>query len=246
MSSVQAGARAAIQTDRSWSQATVRLRSHAALPIVETELAGGARPFGPLEMSGSLSWSDWRKGGGALRTAHARAWPFLGCEPRRVLRWQRRAVPARRDGLPVLTEQNTVRGGEFQRAGRAARSSVRPRTRSRVRAPRPWFAFPSGEVSGGMGRGPLLGASPSRAGTPAGRTPEWIYQPSGLALASCIRTAHSSGNLDILARIEGRHRARWPCRPASHRRRSSGNTVFGSTSTSVSSPWRSSAGRTCS
>ena len=221
MSSVQAGARAAIQTDRSWSQATVRLRSHAALPNVETELAGGARPFGPLEMSGSLSWSDWRKGGGAAAYgARAELGPFLGLRPFAEFSGGQRGVPflLDDDGLPVLTEQNTVRvGGEFQRGGLQVGGAFISASADSVPAyglpyDREFGLFPGGEVRGWevTGRIPLFWEPLSLEGWYARWTdaPEWIYQPSESWRAGIVYS-HSplpSGNLDILARIEGRHR----------------------------------------
>lgn len=221
MSSVQAGARAAFQADRGWSQATVRLRSHEALPVLETELAGGARPFGPLEVSGSLSWSDWRKAGGAgAYSARAELGPFLGVRPFAEFSGGRRGVPflLDDDGRPVLTEQTTVRvGGDFQRGGLHLGGAFVGVSADSVPAyglpfDREFGLYPGGDVTGWevTGRIPLFWEPLALEGWYARWTdaPGWIYQPSESWRAGIVYS-HSplpSGNLDILARVEGRYR----------------------------------------
>jgi hypothetical protein len=221
MSSVQAGARAAIEADRFWSQASVRLRSHAALPMVETELTAGVRPFDPIELSGVLSWSDWRKGGGAgAYGARAELGPFLGLRPFAEVSGGRRGVPFLFDaeGRSVLTEQNAVRlGGDFQRGGLhlgGAFVSVSADSVAAYGLPfdREFGLFPGGDASGWevTARIPLFWEALAIEGWYARWTDSspWIYTP-GEAWRAGLVYSHSplpSGNLDILARLEGHHR----------------------------------------
>lgn len=221
MSSVQAGVRAAFETERLWSQASVRLRSHTALPVIETEVAGGARPVGPFEVSGAFTWSDWRAAGGAAAySARAELGPFHGLRPFAEYSGGRRGVPFLFDvaDRPVLTEQSSVRvGGDFQRGGLhlgGAFVAVSADSLASYGLPfdRGFGLFPGGEATGweATARIPLFWEPLSLEGWYARWTdaPEWIYQPSESWRAGIVYS-HSplpSGNLDILARIEGRHR----------------------------------------
>ncbi|HEX6937886.1 MAG TPA: Plug domain-containing protein [Longimicrobiales bacterium] len=221
LSGVQAGVRAAFEADRGWSAAAVRLRSHEALPAVEMELAAGLRPIAPLDVSGTLSWSDWRGASAMTYGARAEIGPLLGFRPFAEAAGGRRGVPflARADGGPVLTERTSIRvGGEFQRRGLRLGGAFVEVSADSVPTyglpfDRGFGLFPGGDATGWelTGRIPLFWEPLALEGWYArwNAASPWIYLPRETWRAALVYS-HSplpSGNLDILARIEGRHRS---------------------------------------
>lgn len=221
LSSVQAGVRAAFESDRGWSRATVRLRNQEALPAVETELTGGLRPFDPLEVSGSVSWADWRDGSSAAAYGvRAEVGPFLGLRPFAELSGGRRGVPFLRDsdGAPVLTDRTSIRiGGDFSRGGLHLAGAFLKLSADSIPAyglpfDRGAGLFPGGDLTGFevTGRIPLFWEPLALEGWYTRRwgAAPWIYLPEDSWRAALVYS-HSplpSGNLDVLARIGGRHR----------------------------------------
>lgn len=218
--SVQAGANAAYRSDRGWGRAAVRLRNDENLPLVETELAGGVNPFGPLHLSGSVGWADWRRGvAGGTYGAKIEVGPIFGFRPFAEVSGGRRGVPFLRDatGRAVLTERTSFRaGGDFEWKGLHLGGAFVGLSADSVATFGLPFDYGAGLFSGGelrgwevVGRVPLLWEPLSLEGSYVrwNGASRWIYTPQESWRAALVYS-HSpleSGNLEVLARLEGRH-----------------------------------------
>lgn len=218
--SAQAGLRAAYWSELGWSRASVRLRNQQGLPAVETELSGGLTALGPLHLSGTVGWSDWRDGASAVAWgAKAELGALFGFRPFAELSGGRRGVPFLQDstGAAVLTDRASLRiGSDFQWKGLHLGGAFVAQSADSVAAFGLPFDHTVGLVPGGdmrgwefTGRIPLLWEPLSLEGSyvrwisPA----PWLYTPKE-SLRAALVYSHSplpSGNLEILARVEGRH-----------------------------------------
>jgi hypothetical protein len=218
---VQGGVRAAYEGERAWARTALRARSHPSLPDFESEVAGGVRLPGFLALSGDLTLSNWRRDATAVSGGvRAELGPFLGVRPFAELSGGKRGIAGLVDaaGHPVFLERDAFRvGAEYERGGARLGGAYVVIDADSV----PAFGLPfdrsAGLFAGGEVRGwEVVGTIPlfwepltfegwytRWTGSP------WIYLPAE-SLRGAVVYHHSplaSGNLEILARLEGHHRS---------------------------------------
>lgn len=218
---LQGGVRAAYQTDRFWSNATLRGRGEETLPGLEADIAAGIRLPGKLEVSGDFNLADW------WAVPVATSWGLrAGIEPvtgvRPFVEWSTgtRGVPDLRDGAGrvLLTERDALRAG----AELSWRGATLGAAWNRIEADaiadfglpfdRTAAFYPGGTMQGLelTGRIPLFWEPLRLEGWYtrwSGANP-WIYLPSQ-SWRTALAYHHlplPSGNLEIDARLELSHR----------------------------------------
>lgn len=217
----QGGVRALYQTDRGWARTAVRLRDNENLPLTEAELAGGLRLPASVYLSADVSWTDWRDGIEATSFGlRSELGPFHGFRPFVEYNGGRRGVPFLRDtaGTALLTERTSLRyGADFARGGfHLGAAGVKLQADSIPDFGLPFDAtgrlFPGGTMRGLelVGRVPLFWKPLALEGwyTRWGGESSWIYLPEESWRAALVyhHLPLESGNLELLARLEGHHR----------------------------------------
>ncbi|HEX7052020.1 MAG TPA: Plug domain-containing protein [Longimicrobiales bacterium] len=216
--SAQAGARAAYQGEDAWAAGAVRLRSGAVLPQVEATLSGGARLPARLRVGGDVLLAQWADGPGTVAYGiRSEIGPFAGIRPFVEFSGGERGVPGLpgTGDAPVITDRTAFRAGaEYSRGGLhagAARVVLRADSLPDFGLPFDGTGrlFPAGELQGWelTGRVPLLWEPLSFEGWYtrwSGANP-WIYIPFESWRAALVYhdSPLESGNLEILARLEG-------------------------------------------
>ena len=218
----QAGFRAGYRRGGLEAAASARWRRNHGLPAWDVEFAAGG-PLGQiLAVDGSVRMVDWRGVGpswsGGVRVLGG---AFLGIRP--LAEWHTGAgsAPFFRDstGAPILTERTGYRlGAVLTRGGLELGAAALMLDADSVRAlglisePRGPHLYPGGRVRGVEASARVPTPWPSLylegwftrwwSGEP------WVYLPVESGLASLVfhATPLPSGNLEVLARLEGRHR----------------------------------------
>lgn len=218
---LQGGLRAAYQTDRFWSNASLRGRGEETLPGVEADLAAGFRLPGKIQVSGDFNHADWRAGQSATSWGvRAGVEPVSGVRPFVEYSTGTRGVPGLRDdaGHAILTERDALRAG----AELSWRGAVLGASWNRIEADaiadfglpfdRTATLFPGGTMQGLEVHGsiPLFWRPLRLEGwyTSWQGANHWIYLPGQswrTALAYYDKPL-PSGNLEIDARLELSHR----------------------------------------
>lgn len=224
-SGVQAGLRTAYDAGVARAATTVRFRTERGLPAWEGELAAGTTLEGILALDGALRLADWREGQRATSAMlRAQVGPVLGIRP--VAEWfsGKSGTPWLADtaGVPILTDRSGYRAGAEVAFGRLALSGAGVVLESdgvpdpAVAFGQPARLFPGGRVEGWEVTASIptpwkaLAVEGAYTRWVGGRT--WIYLPEelgrvGLALHT---TPLSSGNLELIARLEARRRGAMP------------------------------------
>jgi len=221
----QAGLRAAYQGPVLRAATALRARTARGLPALDGEISAGLTLGRALALDGSLRLADWREGQlAASQTVRVEAGPFFGIRP--VGEWfsGKSGTPWLADsaGVPILTDRSGYRAGLEATYGRLALSAAGVVLEAEA-VPDPAVALgqPTRLFPGGRAEGLELAAripTPWKILTLEGAYARWrgeatwIYLPEetgrvGLALhAVPLR----SGNLELLARLEARHRGAMP------------------------------------
>ena len=221
----QAGLRAAYSGPGFRAATSLRARSERGLPALDGEVSAGVTLGRLLALDGALRLTDWREGQQAtLQTVRVQAGPFLGIRP--VGEWfsGKSGTPWLADsaGLPILTDRSGYRAGVEAAYGRLALSAAGMVLEADA-VPDPAVAFgqPARLFPGGRAEGvevtasiptpwKILSIEGAYARWRGGST--WIYLPEetgrvGLALHT---VPLRSGNLELIARLEARHRGAMP------------------------------------
>jgi len=221
----QAGLRAAYESTALRAATSLRARTERGLPALDGEVSAGMTLGGVLALDGALRLTDWREGQrAASRTVRAELGPFFGIRP--VGEWfsGKTGTPWLADsaGVPILTERSGYRAGVEAAFGRLSLSAAGTVLEAdAVPDPAVGFGQPARLFPGGRVEGLEVAAS---IPTPwkilalegayslwrGGQT--WIYLPKetgrvGLALHT---VPLRSGNLELIARLEARHRGAMP------------------------------------
>lgn len=235
-SGLQSGLRARYDGDAVWGSTAVRLRSSdgfsprtdLALPGVEAELSAGARFADVVSLSGNIDWADWGAGADALSGGlQGAVGPVYGLSAFAEVAAGERGVPfvpgADDDTyLSVFTDREAYRvGAEFARgAFSLSGAALRVETDAVASFGLPFNSagtvgpalFPGGRLRGweATARVPLFWEPLSLEGWYTGWTDgsPWIYAPSESWRAALVyhHLPLASGNLEILARLEGHGR----------------------------------------
>ncbi|HEX7089053.1 MAG TPA: TonB-dependent receptor plug domain-containing protein [Longimicrobiales bacterium] len=218
----QVGLRAAFRRAGLQAATSARWRRNYGLPGWDIELAAGGALGRILALDGTVRMVDWRdvapawSGGVRLQ-----AGPFLGLRP--LAEWYTGAgsAPFFTDstGAPILTERTGYRvGAVLTRGGLELGAAGLEMDADSVRAlglisePVGPHLYPGGRVRGWevSARIPTPWPALSLEGwfTRWSSGEPWIYLPVESGLASLVfhATPLKSGNLELLARLDGRHR----------------------------------------
>lgn len=218
---VQAGLRAAYQGGAVRATTSLRARTERGLPALDGEVSAGTTLGGLLALDGALRLTDWREGQrAASATVRAQAGPFFGVRP--VAEWfsGKSGTPWLADtaGVPILTDRSGYRAGVEAAYGRLSLSAAGVVLEAdavpdpAVALGQPARLFPGGRVEGLEVAASIptpwkaLALEGAYSRWRGGDT--WIYLPVetgrvGLALHT---VPLSSGNLELIARLEARHR----------------------------------------
>jgi len=221
----QAGLRAAYHGGALRAATSLRARSERGLPALDGEVEAGTTLGRFLTLDGAVRLTDWRDGQrAASQMVRAQLGPFFGIRP--VAEWfsGKTGTPWLADsaGVPILTERSGYRAGleaaygrlSFSAAGMVLEADAVPDPA--VAFGQPARLFPGGRVEGLEVAASvptpwkILAVEGAYSLWRGGET--WIHLPEqtgrvGLALHA---VPLPSGNLELIARLEARHRGAMP------------------------------------